>query len=75
MADKPFKIGTGERPRSPDGRFERDGATPPNPLEVEDSGARPQQWAPGVGQGSAAIRQQDIPWEGVVAPNVPFKLT
>lgn len=65
---KPFKLnqpsGAGIT-RATDGRFQRDDAVPPNPLEEEDEGKQPQAWAPGVGQGSADMVGQEVPWPDV----------
>jgi len=61
----PFKLDTGGGPpRTDDGRFARpaDKALPPNPDEAEQHGHRPEAWAPGVGQNSAAIADFQQPW-------------
>jgi len=67
-AAKPFKVdgaGGAGIVRGPDGRFYREDAekaAPQNPLDTEDDGRQPQQWAPGIGQQSAKLTGQEKPW-------------
>lgn len=55
--------------RGTDGRFrEFSRDVPPNPLEEAEAGAQPREWAPGVGQSTAPITGQAVPWPGVAHP-------
>lgn len=70
---KPYRLDGGGNAATRDvqGRFARPDATPANPLAERKPASNDQQvmsgWAPGIGQGSAEIRQGNIPWPEVTA--------
>lgn len=74
---RPFKL---DQPlpitRGSDGRFQEMAAPtagPENPLQAVASGATPQNWAPGIGQGSAPIKSPVNPFPPANPGTRPFK--
>ena len=75
----PFKL---DQPlpitRQTDGRFQEmrrdmDRAVPPNPIEEEQDGKQPSEWAPGIGQGTAPTRGPFVEWPPARNDKNPIK--
>lgn len=77
MASRPFKLDTPAGiVRGSDGKFQEPKAEQPlaNPLTVEANGGTPQNWAPGIGQGTAKTHSDPIPWPPADQGKPPMKL-
>ena len=57
---KPFDIGPPPKPRDPAGKFLK---LPENPLDELAAGKQAQDWAPGIGQGTAQTHGEPLPWQ------------
>jgi len=50
-----------------------DRAVPPNPIEEEQDGKQPSEWAPGIGQGTAPTRGPFVEWPPARNDKNPIK--